>query len=58
MSSHPNPVDIRSRAFWVEVVEMLQQNWALFDDDVDSKGWTVYLCWQHGRRVRPDALQR
>lgn len=44
-----NPVEIRSRDFWVKVVEMLQQNWALIDDDTDSKGCTVYFVGDTGR---------
>ncbi|MEJ8821550.1 hypothetical protein WKW80_05800 [Variovorax humicola] len=43
MYRNQNSVEIRSRDFWVKVVEMLQQNWALIDDDTDSKQCTVYF---------------
>lgn len=41
-------IEIRSRDFWVKVVEMLQQNWALIDEDTDSKGCTVYFVGDLG----------
>ena len=31
-----NRVEIKSRDFWIKVVEMLQQNWALIDDHSDG----------------------
>ena len=46
---HQDPVEIRSRDFWVKVVEMLQQNWALIDEDADAKGYTVYFIDDLGR---------
>ena len=30
------PVVIKSTDFWVKVVEMLQQNWALIDDETEG----------------------
>ncbi len=35
-------VDIQSRDFWFKVVEMLQQNWALIEEDPEG-GVTVYF---------------
>jgi len=36
-------VDIRSRDFWVKVVEMLQQNWELLDQEADSGMCTAFF---------------
>ena len=36
------PMQIDSRDFWVKVVEMLQQNWAIMDSDPTS-GVRVYF---------------
>ncbi|WP_294009595.1 hypothetical protein [Sphingomonas sp.] len=39
------PVEIRSRDYWVKVVEMLQQNWALVDDRTDDvRVWFIHDC--------------
>jgi hypothetical protein len=35
-NSMTQPVAIKSADFWVKVVEMLQQNWALIDIEVDG----------------------
>jgi len=48
-AQHQDPMEIRSRDFWVKVVEMLQQNWALIDEDADAKGCTVYFIDDLGR---------
>jgi len=48
MTSNEKLVQIRSRDFWVKVVEMLQQNWALVEDDPDSQGCTVYFVGDTG----------
>jgi hypothetical protein len=44
MSDH---VDIRDRDFWVKVVEMLQQNWALIDDEPDGSA-TIHFVSDSG----------
>ena len=36
------PVEIQSRDFWFKIVEMLQQNWALIEDDPEG-AVTVYF---------------
>lgn len=36
-------VQIESRDFWVKVVDMLQQNWALVDDIPERKEATAYF---------------
>jgi hypothetical protein len=37
------PVEIQSRDYWVKVVEMLQQNWALIDPAAKDEGVIVYF---------------
>jgi hypothetical protein len=36
-------VEIKSIDFWFKIVEMLQQNWALIDKDIDSDACTVFF---------------
>lgn len=36
-------VEVRSRDYWFKVVEMLQQNWALVDDDASGSA-TIFFC--------------
>ena len=38
-----DPVEIQSRDYWVKVVEMLQQNWALIDPAAKDEGVIVYF---------------
>lgn len=38
-----NPVEIQSRDYWFKIVSMLEQNWALVDNDPDSPGVIVYF---------------
>jgi hypothetical protein len=48
-----DPVSIKSGDFWVKVVEMLQQNWALIDIEPDSSArviFTRYCTPRFGRR--------
>jgi hypothetical protein len=40
-------LSIRSRDYWVKVVEMLQQNWALIDVEDDGSG-LVWFLDDHG----------
>lgn len=35
-------IDIKSRAYWFKVVEMLQQNWALIEE-VNSNQYRIYF---------------
>lgn len=35
-------IDIKSRDYWVKVIEMLQQNWAVIEENPD-KSVTVYF---------------
>jgi hypothetical protein len=37
------PVEIKSDDYWFKVVEMLQQNWALIDEDAHSGACTVFF---------------
>jgi len=37
------PIEIQSRDYWVKVVEMLQQNWALIDPGTKDEGVIVYF---------------
>ena len=37
------PVPIKSRDFWVKVVEMLQQNWALIDPEVGDSARVLFI---------------
>ena len=34
-------VEIRSRDYWFNIVECLQQNWALIDEDANGAGCTA-----------------
>ena len=36
-------VEIISTDFWFKIVEMLQQNWALIEKDLDSDTCTIYF---------------
>ena len=36
-------VPIRNRDFWVKVIEMLQQNWALIEDHPGKGSCTIYF---------------
>ena len=36
-------IKIKSKDFWVNIVDFLQQYWALIDKDDDSAGVTVYF---------------
>ncbi|MBB5349964.1 hypothetical protein HNR46_000185 [Haloferula luteola] len=40
------PVEIQSRDYWFKVIEMLQQNWALFDPE--PEGVVVYFFGDTG----------
>jgi hypothetical protein len=37
------PVAIKSRDFWVKVVEMLQQNWALIDPEASGSARVFFV---------------
>lgn len=37
------PTALKSREFWVKVVAMLQQNWAVIEGPSSSAAWTVYF---------------
>ncbi len=36
-------VDIQNRDLWLKIVDMLQQNWALIEEDPEAGGVTVYF---------------
>jgi hypothetical protein len=36
-------IKIKSKDFWVNIVDFLQQYWALIEPDTDSQGVTVYF---------------
>lgn len=36
-------VNIKSRDYWVKVVEMLQQNWALIDEQPDGRAKVCFI---------------
>jgi hypothetical protein len=44
------PVTIQSTDYWIKVVEMLQQNWALIEA-VKPEGVCVYFISDTSRRV-------
>jgi hypothetical protein len=55
-----DPVSIKSGDFWVKVVEMLQQNWALIDIEPDSSARVFFISDTSGvfdEMGFPSALQ-
>jgi len=36
-------IKIKSKDFWVNIVDFMQQYWALIDEDVDTQKVTVYF---------------
>jgi hypothetical protein len=55
-----DPVLIKNDDFWVKVVEMLQQNWALIDIEPDSSARVFFISDTSGvfdEMVFPSALE-
>src|SRR5512135_784593 len=42
-SHRDTPVEISSRDYWFKIVDMLQQNWALIDDNSDGRCTVFFL---------------
>lgn len=48
MRAHVPPPELKSREFWVKVVAMLQQNWAVIEGPSSSAARTVYFLDDFG----------